>query len=238
MVGPMGNKYGISPLDVLDLLGPMMVIGPMLLWLVLIGPLLLYPLARWKAHREQVVDPQLGLKVALHYFALIAFQLLLLALAICIYTLFSKSESKGELYRMGFALLFPAGGVLAAHVALLKRTNEEPFPGVRRLFLGYNLVVTGLFGFAALLFAFQVFFAKGPAGDAGRLAIASVLVYVGAWAARGVQFGRIVLGPPSASAGPPGGALPTSAPAPASPQQSGPVLPSLGAGSFPPIDQK
>src|SRR5262249_29231742 len=156
---------------------------------------LLYPLARWKANREQVSDPQLGLKVALHYFALLAFQLVLLAVVIIIFTLFSKTgASKGSAYRAGFGLVIPAAGILAAHLTLLKRTNEAQFPGVRRLFLGYNLAVTGLVGFAALLFAFQVFFAKGTAGDEGRLAIASVLVYTGAWAACGIQFARIVLG--------------------------------------------
>lgn len=235
----MGNKYGVSPLDVLELLGPMFVIGPMLIWLVVIGPLLIYPLARWKANREQVVDPQLGLKVALHYFALIAFQLVLFAAAMVIYTLFSKSEYKGELYRMGFGFLIPAGGVLGAHLVLLGRTNQHQYPGVRRLYLGYNLVVTGLLGFAALLFAFQVFFKKGSSGDEGRFAVAAVLVYAGAWAACGIQFGRLVLGDhgdPGAAAGPPAHVM--SPPSPASPQQSGPVLPPLSAGTFPPIDQK
>jgi hypothetical protein len=233
----MGNKYGVSPLDLLGVLGPMFVIGPLLIWLLVVGPLLIYPLARWKANREQVVDPQLGLKVALHYFALIAFQLALFAGALIIYTLFSKSELKGELYRMGFGFLIPAGGVLAAHLVLLARTNQELYPGVRRLFVGYNLLVTGLLGFTALLFAFQVFFKKGSAGDEGRLAIAAVLVYVGGWAACGIQFGRLVLGEPGASAGPPESVMP-----PAQnmqpPQPSGPSLPSLSSGTYPPLDPK
>lgn len=61
-----------------------------------------------------------------------------------------------------------------------------------------------------------------------------------AWAACGIQFGRIMLGPSAASAGPQAGASAhsASAPPPASPQPGGPVLPSLGGGSFPPIDPK
>jgi hypothetical protein len=231
----MGNKFGLSPFDILEALGPIMVVGPLLIWRDLLGPLLVYPIARWKAHREQYADPQLGVKFALHYFALMAFQLVLFAAMLAIYTLFSKSGHKGELYRMAFGFLIPAGGVLAAHLALLKRTNEDLFPGVRRLFLGYNLIITGLLGFATLLFAFQVFFAKGSAGDAGRLAIAGVLVYVGAWAACGIQFGRLVMGAPPA---PPASMTSASPPAQVPSQPSGPVLPSLGAGSFPPIDQK
>lgn len=233
----MGNEYGVSPLTMLQLLSPMFVILPVVLWLWVIGPLLLYPLARWKANREQVDDPQLGLKVALSYFALLAFQLVLLAAVIIIFTVFSKGGSgKGAAYRAGFGLLIPAAGVLFAHLRLLKRTNQDRFAGVRRLFMGYNLAVTGLVGFLALLFAFQMFFKRGSAGDEGRLAIAGVLVYVGAWAACGIQFGRVVFA--DSSAGPPSDVVPPSAPTPVSAQPSGPTLPPLGAGSFPPIDQK
>src|SRR5690242_11400477 len=67
----MPGKYGMSLLDLLGLLGPMFVIGPFLLWMLVFGPLLLYPLARWKTHRESIVDPQLGVKFALSLFALI-----------------------------------------------------------------------------------------------------------------------------------------------------------------------
>jgi len=230
----MGNRFGVSVIDLLAAFGPLLVVGPVLLWMLLFGPLLIYPLARWKANREPVMDPQLGIKFALHFFALIAFQLVLFALATAIYTLFSKGENKGESYRMAFGFLIPAAGVLAAHFVLLKRTNQDQFPGVRRLFLGYNLLVTGLLGFAALLMAFQIFFAKGSAGDPGRFAVASVLVYVGAWIACGVHFGKLVLGDSSV---PPSNVIPPSVPT-QSAQQSGPVLPSLSAGTFPPIDPK
>lgn len=233
----MGNEYGISPLTMLEILSPLVVVVPFVMSLWITGPLLLYPIARWKANRDGITDPQLGLKVALHFFALLAFQLVLLAAVIIIFTLFSKDASgKGVAYRMGFALLIPAGGVLAAHLALLRRTNQDQYPSVRRLFLGYNLLVTGLVGFVALLFAFQAFFKKGSAGDEGRLGIAAVLVYVGAWAACGIQFGRLVLG--DSSAAPPANMIPPAAPSNVATQPSGPTLPSLSAGTFPPIDQK
>lgn len=234
----MGNEYGISPLTMLEILSPLFVVVPFVMSLWVTGPLLLYPIARWRANRAGIDDPQLGLKVALHFFALIAFQLVLLALVILIFTLFSKgsASTKGDAYRVGFALVIPAGAVLAAHLVLLRRTNQDQYPGVRRLFLGYNLLVTGLVGLFALLFAFQMFFKKGSAGDEGRLGIAAVLVYVGAWAACGVQFGRIVFG--DGSAAPPANVIPPSGPANVATQPSGPTLPSLSAGSFPPIDQR
>ncbi|HEY5951952.1 MAG TPA: hypothetical protein VIV40_40930 [Kofleriaceae bacterium] len=232
----MGNKYGVSPFEMLELIGPLVVIGPLLIWMLVFGPLLLYPIARWKAHRAQLGDTQLGVKFALHFFALIAFQLVLFALAMVIYTLFSKSEFKGELYRAGFGFLIPSAGVLATHYVLLKRTNQDQFPDMRRLFLGYNLILTGLLGFATLLYAFQIFFKKGSAGDDGRFAIASVLVYVGAWVACGVQYARLVLG--DGTAAPPANLIPPNAPTHTTAQPSGPVLPSLSTGTFPPLDQK
>lgn len=233
----MGNDYGLSPLAFLEIMSPFLIMGPAVITLLVFGPLLLYPFARWKANREQIHDPQLGIKVVLHYFALLAFQLTLLAAVILIFTLFSKDSSgKGELYRGGFALLIPSAGVLVAHFVFLKRTNQDQYPGVRRLFLGYNLALTGLIGFAMLLFAFQIFFAKGSAGNPGRFAIAAVLVYVGAWTASGIHFGRLVLG--DSASPPPANVIPPSAPVAMPPQPSGPTLPSLSSGTYPPIDQK
>jgi len=235
----MGNEYGVSPLALLDILSPFIVMGPVVLTLLVFGPLLLYPVARWKTHRAQIDDPQLGLKVVLHYFTLMSFQLLLVAAVLIIFTLFAKdSSNKGDMYRAGFALLIPTATVFFTHLfAFLKRTNDASYPTVRRLFLGYNLAITGLVGFVLLLFGFQMFFKKGSAGDGGRFAIAGVLVYVGAWAGCGIQFARFVFGGDSAAAGPPSSAIPPPAPM-GQAQQSGPVLPSLSAGSFPPIDQK
>jgi hypothetical protein len=228
------NKYGLSALDMLSLLGPMFVVGPMMVWFLVIGPLVLYPLARWKALREGTLDSQLGMKVALHYFRMLGFQLLLAGAATLIFTIISRASDKGDAYRAAFGFLVPGGIVFAAHVAFLKRTNDAVITGVHRLFLGYNLLVTGLVGFVALVAACQALFAKGSMGDEGRLFIALVLVYCGAWAGIGVQYSRFVLGGPD-DALPPAAMPPTATP-PAASTPAGPSLPSLSAGSFPPID--
>ena len=229
----MGDEYGMSPFQMIQMMGPMMIVGPMLLWLLVIGPLLIYPLARWKAHREPVLDTQLGIKVALHYFQLIAFQMLLVGGVMLLWTIISKVEDKGEFYRAAFGFLVPAGIVFAAHMVLLKRTNDDQFPNVRRLFLGYNLMVVGLIGFIVLVAGFQALFAKGSSGDMGRLFLAAVLVYCGAWAACGIQFGRLVMGGYSNLGGPPGNVMTPPAPQPPQAQQSG--LPPLSSGAYPPI---
>ncbi|HUS26980.1 MAG TPA: hypothetical protein VMZ53_00670 [Kofleriaceae bacterium] len=202
-----------------------------MLWLIVIGPLVLYPMARWKANRDPHPDPQLGLKVALHYFRMIAFQLLLVGALIVLWALMRKtSENRGDLYRAGFGLLLPAGLVFGAHVMLLMRTNDHVLVTVRRLFFGYNLLVTGLFGVTALVLAFQALFAKGPSDNEGRFYYAALVVYVCAWA--GCAFHYIMMIDRSAAAGP----RQNMAPPPPMAAAAGPGLPSLGGG-FPPVGQ-
>jgi len=230
------NEYGMSPWQVLQVVGPMMFVVPMLLWLVVIGPFVIYPIARWKLHREQSTDNQLGLKVALHYFRMTAFQLLLLGAVVLIYAVIGKGSDKGDIYRAAFGFLVPSGIVLGVHGMLVARTNDASYPAAHRLFMGYNLLVVGLFGFAALVAGCQALFAKGSAGDPGRLLFAAVLVYCGAWAACGIQFGRRVLGGPGAASGPPDHVV--MPPAAMPPPPAGPSLPPLSAGSFPPIEPK
>ncbi|MDX2091871.1 MAG: hypothetical protein SFX73_28675 [Kofleriaceae bacterium] len=220
--------------------GPLAAMMVVMITMTVTAPVLLYVIARWRAHREPEVDGQLGVKFALHYFSLSAFQLALGGLAFFVFTVLSKipSEFKGSLYRTAFGMIVPAAIVLGAHLALLRKTNDAEVTGVRRLFLGYNLIITGLVGFVALVIAFQALFMKGSSGELGRVAGALVVVYGTAWALIGWKFGSLVLGGGSGSGiGPVSFTSPpssgTSAPPPAA---SG--LPSLGGGSFPPIEQK
>ena len=226
----------------LEVLGPMMAV-----WLVFLGlavPFIIYVIARWRAHRDTIHDGQLGLKVALGYFQVIAFHVLLAGVTLLFYAVLSSSstEEKSQLYRFAFGLMVPGGIVLASHVALLGRTNQLVFPNVRRLILGYNLLITGTLGFFGLVMAFQALFGKGSAGDLGRIAGSMVLVYGSAWAAVGVQFGRLAFGEGGTSAPPPmstgSGTTSTGAPSASAPQTpSGPQLPSLGGGAYPPIQK-
>lgn len=211
-------------------------VGPLVVGLILglaflvVAPVVLYLIARW---RTAAPDPQLGLKFALHYFAMAAFQVLLAGGALLIYNLISPgtAEKGTSGYRVAMGLVIPAGIVFAAHIGLLRRTNDDAQPGVRRLFWGYNMLVTGILGFVALLFGFQALFAKGPTFGLGHAAGSMVVVYGAAWAIIGFKFGQLVLGP---SAGPPEyAAAPPVMPTP--PAQAHTGLPALGGGSFPPI---
>lgn len=214
----------------LQLLEPRTFVVAILVWLLGIAPLFLYPIARWKAQREPHVDTQLGLKVALHYFKLIGFQVLLLGAAVILWTLIRKGGSKGDGFRVGFGYVIPAAIIYGAHVALLKRTTDETLLTVRRLFMGYNVIVTGIIGTVALVVGFQALFAKGTVGEEGRLYLAACLVYVTAWGMCGARF-AVLTGADLT------GAPPQQFVAPPPPPPAGPSLPSLGGGSFPPVNQ-
>jgi hypothetical protein len=210
---------------------------------LVLAPLILYLIARARAARDPIPDPQLGLKFALHYFAMSSFQVLLAGGSLLIYNLISPgtAEKGTSGYRIAMGLIIPAGLVLAAHVGLLKRTTDDALPGVRRLFWGYNMLVTGMLAFVALLLGFQALFAKGTTFGLGHFAGSMVVVYGAAWAIVGFKFGQMVLGGPSGGGTSAGMMIdPTAAPPvyPTPPAQSHTGLPALGGGSFPPIDQR
>jgi hypothetical protein len=208
----------------------MTVFGQALTYVVIVGlllPFVLYVMARWRAQRDPVADTQLGIKVALGYFQVLAFQMLLAGIAVLLYAIIVGGEDSGSFYRTAFGLIVPGALVYSAHLSLLRMTNQDTFPAVRRMLAGYNMLFTGILGMAAIAAAFQALFQHGSSHGFGRAAAAGVLVYGSAWAITGWKFGRMVLGdgptdqvipPPSVSA---------------PPTQTG--LPPLGPGSFPPI---
>jgi hypothetical protein len=216
----------------------MTVFGQVATYIAIVGlllPFVLYVVARWRAHREPIGDPQLGIKVALGYFLVTALQVLLAGIAVLLYAIISSDEDKGSLYRAGFGLIVPGALVYFAHVSLLKMTNQDAFPAVKRMLAGYNLLLTGLIGMSALVAAFQALFQKGSSHGFGRAAAAGVLVYGSAWAICGWRFGRLVLG--DHSGGPPDHVVTSDKPPSAPPPPAQPGLPPLGGGAYPPINR-
>jgi hypothetical protein len=209
--------------------------------IVLAGPLVLYLVARWRANRDTTPDPQLGFKFVIHYFATIAFHLALIGGVLLIYTMIKPGgddfEPKGKLYRLAFGFIIPGGLVLGAHLALLMRTNDAQLTGVRRLFAGFNLLVTGLVGFAALVLGFQALFAKGSTDGLGHLGGAAILIYGTAWGLLAWRFAMMVMGGGSSGSDDmPDIVAPHRPPENHAAGGGGtPGLPPLGGGSFPPI---
>jgi hypothetical protein len=212
----------------------MSVFGQVVTYVAVVGlllPFVLYVVARWRAYKATSNDPQLGIKVALGYFMVTALQVLLAGGALLLYAIISSEEDKGTIYRAAFGLLVPGALVYFSHASLLRMTNQEAFPAVRRMLAGYNLLITGLIGMAALVAAFEALFQKGSSHGFGRAAAAGVLVYGSAWAVTGWKFARLVLGD---HGDPPDHVVPQQQ-QPSSQPPAQPGLPPLGGGSFPPI---
>jgi hypothetical protein len=213
------------------------VLGP-LATVMAFAPVVLYLVARWRAHREPIPDPQLGLKFALYYFATMGLQLALAGITLLAYTMLRPGDGdpKGEMYRMALGFILPAGLVLGAHIALLVRTNDRQHPGVRRLFVGFNLLITGIVGFTALVAGAQALFAKGSTGGMGHLAGAAILIYCATWGVLAWQLDFLTAGRNRFDAGePPSNIVPPGSTPDLPPGGSG--LPSLGGGAYPPLGQ-
>lgn len=199
--------------------------------LLLVVPFALYVVARWRASREPLPDPQLGAKFVLHYFATIGIQLALAGGMMLLFTIISPgpSEYKGGEYRAAFALLLPAGMIIGIHFALLNKTNDEQYPNVRRLFTGYNLFCVGLIGFIALLLGFQVLFMKGSMKPMSHFVGSMVAVYCTAWGVLGYRFAQLI--------DPVAPSRPAAMPEPVTPlaATSSTSLPALRDGAFPPM---
>jgi hypothetical protein len=199
----MDNDFDSSLMLWRMLAGPATAFFTSFIMFTVTAPLVMYVVARWRAHREPVADPQLGLKFALHYFMLVALQVLLGGAALLIFTLLQETGSDRSTYiRAALGLMTPAAVVLVAQLVLLARTNDAVMTGVRRLFLGYNLLSTGLLGFVGLILGSEVLFSKDGADAAGHAAIGMIIVYCGAWAVLAWRFGSLVLGGPKAAAPP------------------------------------
>jgi hypothetical protein len=167
------------------------VAGPLvtlLLWL----PVILYIVARWRTYREGVTDNQLGLKVALSFFKIAAYQISLAGLFLLVYALMSDApiETQEQILRAAGGLLVPGLLVYGAHYYAYNHTNHRELTTVDRLFAGVNLLQTGLIGFASLLTACILVFQKNIDDETERLAWSLVIVYVLAWIVQGLLFAR------------------------------------------------
>jgi hypothetical protein len=199
-----GRGSSMFALQMLSTIAPIMIFMMVSSFLF---PLLLYIIARWRDIKSPAgPDPQLGLKFALHFFRIQSYQLLLFGAAMLLYAMLSK-EMKGPMrefiYRPAFGFLVPSAIVFGVATAMLGKTNNYGYPNVGRLLNGYNLMVTGLVGFAALIWGFQMLFQKGESGELGRIAWTGILVYTTAWVVQGALFGRAVLDAPPAANMPP-----------------------------------
>jgi hypothetical protein len=183
--GGMGMNY------ILSSLGPSLALISVFLLLLLPG--LLYIIGRWRAGKSGQDDPQFGFKFALNVFGWTGFQFTATGVASLFYLVLSDmpGDFKGPIYRVIFALILPSVIIMAIHRALYNKTNHREFPGVYRLFVGYNLIVFGTLGFISFMMLFQAMLSKGSSGDLGKIAGCMFAVYGGAWIFLAMQMAKL-----------------------------------------------
>jgi hypothetical protein len=160
-------------------------------------PVVIYILARWRTYRDGgPPDPQVGIKVALSWFRIASYQMLLFGSFLLLYDVIGDLGERGkeEVMRMAGGILFPGGIIYAAHHIAIGFTNARERPQVVRMFAGLSLIQTGLVGFTALVLVGVFLFQKHTPKEPNRMAWSLVLVYVPAWCAQGVMLAREVFG--------------------------------------------
>lgn len=153
-------------------------------------------------HRERrdggLRDPQLGIKVVLHYFLTVGALIGVTGLSVIVSDLLDRAigsemdEWRGyepdvltPAIRVGFAMLVSGATVIGLNIwIILTRTNESRWPAVRRIYTGARLAISGLVGivaFTALLII--LFMSDEYAGDKSEVIsvfLGVLFVWVGA----------------------------------------------------------
>jgi hypothetical protein len=186
--GSRHSSFG-GGLEMLSILGPIVMVYVILTMMLI--PLLLYVIARWREHREATPDPQMGLKFALGYFKWQGFQIALAGAAVLLWSVTSSmpSEFHEYIYRPAFGMILP--GLLVFGVAswALLRTNQIERPQVSRLLAGYSMLLVGIFAFTFLVIGFVLLFQKGSGNkEANRFVWSMLFVYGAAWVTQTAMF--------------------------------------------------
>jgi hypothetical protein len=192
------------------------------------APVVMYIVARWRTYRDGgPPDPQIGLKVAISWFRLASYQLLLCGGFMLLYGIIGDLGDRGkeEVMRIAGGLMFPAAIIYAAHHVALGFTNASERPMVVRMFSGFNLIQTGIIGFTALMLAGILLFQKNTPTQLNRMAWSLVLVYVPAWCGQGMFMARELLGTNMRSNMPPAVARFTNQSDDSTPEQDPPADP-------------
>lgn len=188
----------------------------MLVPLVGIGaiiPLTIYLVARWRDRKEHADNPdqQIGLKVALHLFRVMTFQLTLLAIFLFLLGVISEAPTE-ELVRISLGLGIPGAGLWFLHVQLISRTNDHAYRTVGRMYDGWNLIITAIPGLISVVALFVIVLAPDMGesrGDMIRVVFPYLMTYAGGWVFLGYRWfqaaGLIAQAPPGAGTVPPPG---------------------------------
>jgi len=149
--------------------------------LAIVAPLFpfLYVVMRWRAPGNG--HSGIGTLGSVHYFLVMGVLILLAGVANLTYGYFSTTPIEPELTRMSWGMTLGSASFLALNFALLRMTNDlSDLPDVRRMFLGFFQVMTGLTAFTVLLLLFATWFQKAE-GDQAIIARSDAMKLYGSW---------------------------------------------------------
>ena len=171
--------------------GTGLILGP-IMSMVLLLPVLIYVVARFRDNREDTSDTQLGIKVVLSWFQIISYQVLMVAGVVLVY-----SVLEGELgeVRLSSGLAVPSVVIAVLLHFALQQTNSESRPSVKNMVKGVGLVFTGAVAFASLVIGGVMLFQKGSSSGQGTTVASVVLIYGIAALVQGMHFLREMTAP-------------------------------------------
>jgi len=153
-----------------------------------------YVLLRWRQAREGVSpDPQLGLRLALYYFATIGLHVMLVGVVTGLYGLVVDGPRESEsMMRVGAGLLIGGGIVFGVHRVLIARLTDPATGGnLARAFAGLNVVLCGLIGMGALIAATVMLTQESVPEEGFKVSAVTMVVYLAAWAGQGLALIRM-----------------------------------------------
>jgi hypothetical protein len=163
-----------------------------LLFLFLLSVLVGYILLRLRDNQRQERDPELGIKVALHFFLSVSILLVLFGLTTVVVDLLTSKRAAGlaavgdemsTAQRTGWGLTVAGGLLSLLHFALLKgMTNDSRRPAARRFFLGWRFVINGLmFVFAVSALIVTMFQKEMGNEDLRKTYLGMLLIWGPSW---------------------------------------------------------
>jgi uncharacterized membrane protein len=177
-----------------------MYFGYALAWAVVAIPVLLlslavpYAILRLRDNRSRTPDPQLGFKVAMHYFFSVAILLILFGLTAVVVDLVASDGDPRfdpnpepfptEVQRAGFGMILSGAVFAVIHFFCLLTTATNPFTSpVRRTFLGCRLAVHGLIVMTAVTALLIGFFLRDSGGGnhLRRVIFGVLMVWTPSW---------------------------------------------------------
>lgn len=169
---------------------------PVVMALVLL-PILVYLVARWRSYREESTpDSQIGIKVAICWFKIAAFQMLLLGTFLILVAVLADlpGEFNEQLVRIALGISLPSAVIYGVQEFAIRSTNSDERPSVHRMFAGISLVQTGVVAFSALMYGGVALFQENVPSEINRIILSAVLVYVCAVLMQGTKLLRISTG--------------------------------------------